>query len=166
MLAENPLPAQIGYHVYRRVVESKRKATTQWLPHYADDPAVQWMYETLGYLIQEANAHTWHFDMWGFYDQLHYVRYDAGGDHFDWHQDRGNDWRRPQRKLAVSVLLSDPDEYDGGEFQIFDGQEQTVKIRSIGTAYVFPSFVQHRVLPVTRGARRSLLGWACGERFR
>lgn len=162
----NPLPAKVGFHEYTREVGEKRHAMTQWLNMPGDDPSTKWIYDLAADAIQQANGKVWNYDIWGFYDQMHYVQYHAPGDHFGWHQDRGDDWRRPQRKLALAVMLSDPFEYEGGEFQIFDGQEITLKAKEKGSVIVFPSFIQHRVLPVTSGVRRSLIAWACGPRFR
>ena len=105
----------------------------------------------------------WRYDLVQFTDQLHYVRYTAPSDHFTWHRDSGDDWQRPQRKLSFSLLLSDPEEYSGGELQVLD---QTVKERGAGTFAVFPSSMRHRVLPVTRGERRALIGWASGMPLR
>jgi PKHD-type hydroxylase len=166
-LARHPTPGRVGFHELSKEVPRIRSCTTTWFPFPSDDYRTGEVYESAGLIVQEANARFFQFDIWGFYDRLHYVRYDAGpSDHFAWHQDKGDDWRRPQRKLAIVVLLSDPDEYEGGAFQYFDGDDQTLKAPTRGTTIVFPSFVQHRVTPVTRGNRRSLVGWLCGPRFR
>ena len=80
------------------------------------------------------------------------------------------------RKLSVSVQLSEPDSYEGGEFeqmyisQTTDGiiekkVDTLTEVSSRGSILVFPGFVWHRVLPVTKGTRRSLVGWVVGEPF-
>ena len=139
-----------------------------WLPWPHEDPAVKPLYDMIGDIAQEANAHFWQYDVWGFQDNLHYVRYSADeAGHFAWHQDRGDNWRRLQRKLAVILQLSKPnEEYEGGEFEIFDAEPNRILARDQGTAYVFPSFIQHRALPVTKGERRILIGWLGGPKFR
>jgi PKHD-type hydroxylase len=72
------------------------------------------------------------------------------------------------RKLSMTIQLSEPNEYEGGEFEIdpeFGVLDQAV-IKQRGTVLVFPSFLRHRVAPVTSGIRRSLVCWAEGPKFR
>ena len=169
-LNKHGFPGQVGFHEGRRADTNIRACTSVWLPWPHEDGQTRWLYDALGDIAQQANAHFWQYDIWGFQDNLHYVRYAASdgpdGGKFNWHQVRGDDWRRAQRKLACVVMLSDPSEYEGGDVQIFDGREQTLARLAKGSAYVMPSFVQHRVCPVTSGERRVLIGWLCGPRFR
>jgi hypothetical protein len=166
LIAATPLPAKVGYNEQSRQDPRVREAVTQWLPQPAADPRSTWIYDMAWEVVQQINGQVWRYDLTDFHDQLHYVRYDAPSGHFTWHRDSGDDWRRVQRKLAFSLLLSDPSEYDGGGFQIFDGGERTVKASEAGTFIIFPAWTQHRVLPVTRGERRALIGWAGGPPFR
>ena len=82
------------------------------------------------------------------------------------------------RKLSVTISLNDPDEYDGGNLE-FDFRNQVdwernkkskikscTEIRPRGSGIVFPSFVWHRVSPVTRGTRYSLVVWNLGYPFK
>lgn len=78
-----------------------------------------------------------------------------------WHLDLGGD-NLSTRKLSFSVQLSHPDEYDGGELELNLAHSTVVAPRTQGTLVVFPSFLVHRVAPVTRGVRRSLVSWASG----
>lgn len=81
-------------------------------------------------------------------------------DEYDWHLDLGPG-SAALRKLSVSVLLSDPDDYEGGDLEI----RGTQKIdRTQGTLVVFPSYILHRVTPVISGCRRSLVVWAIGAK--
>lgn len=84
----------------------------------------------------------------------------AVGEEYDWHLDLGPG-AAELRKLSVSVQLTDPAEYDGGDLEI---RGVGAVSRAQGTAIVFPSFLLHRVTPVTRGTRRSLVAWAIGDR--
>ena len=65
------------------------------------------------------------------------------------------------RKLSVSVQLSDPKDYKGGnlEFADFIGTPEQKYLRPKGTVIVFPSFIPHQITPVTEGVRHSLVGW-------
>ena len=80
---------------------------------------------------------------------------------YDWHLDVGKD-DISRRKLSAVVLLSDPSEFDGGELQIMTSKDpKTVPLKR-GSIVFFPSFLLHRVTPVTRGERRSLVFWVEG----
>jgi PKHD-type hydroxylase len=63
-------------------------------------------------------------------------------------------------------MLSDPSEYDGGDLEIWTGTEPKVLDKTKGIVHAFPSFVMHRVTPVTRGVRRTLVIWIAGPKFR
>ncbi len=91
-------------------------------------------------------------------------RYGEGG-HYDWHHDCQNpDPHGFQRKLSCSILLNDPSEYDGGGLEIKDVSKAPPTAK--GTVIVFPSFIEHRVAPVTRGERFSAVCWTIGPAFK
>ena len=70
------------------------------------------------------------------------------------------------RKLSLVVQLSDPADYQGGELQVLSAEEPTTFSKARGTVVVFPSYVLHRVMPVTSGTRFSLAGWVGGPHLR
>jgi len=70
------------------------------------------------------------------------------------------------RKLSVVIQLSDPSEYDGGNLQFMLGNESENAKKEKGMLYAFPSWVLHRVTPVTEGTRRSLVIWLSGPKFK
>jgi PKHD-type hydroxylase len=80
------------------------------------------------------------------------------GDEYIWHLDLGS--QRLRRKLSASVQLSDSTDYDGGDLEFWNTETAP---RTQGTLIVFPSYLLHRVTPVTRGTRLSLVAWAIGE---
>lgn len=126
----------------------------------------QWLYELLFPLALEANEKLFHFDIDTVTDPIHYVIYPEDGGHLDWHMDTGA-YGVNKRKLAMTVQLSDPSEYDGGEFEIwFGGQESMVVPREKGDVIIFPAFCLHRVRPITRGQRKCLVFWTGGRPFR
>lgn len=87
--------------------------------------------------------------------------------HYDWHQDVWLESPRPYaRKLSVVVQLSAPVEYDGGRFEFFGAPSPGDEFLAQGSVLIFPSFLQHRVLPVTAGLRRSLVTWVEGPNWR
>lgn len=155
--------AEVGFE-HREVRTDCRVSRVAWVH---PDQRSNWIYQHLSAVIQDANARWYHFDLAGFFDSLQYTVYDEAGSHFDWHLDMGDRYGGPQRKLSVSLILSDPSEYEGGEFQIMEGAHpRPMPINARGTCIVFPSYVIHRVTPVTRGVRKALVGWACGPKFR
>ena len=89
---------------------------------------------------------------------------------YDWHIDTfwGND-SLYDRKISLIMQLSDPSEYEGGQFEIKD-VEPTKKEKKLmnkkGSIITIPSFVEHRVTPVTKGRRLSLIAWVEGNKFR
>lgn len=87
------------------------------------------------------------------------------GGHYDWHIDASVPQNGIQRKLSISILLSDPSEFEGGELQ-FKGMEDQKILTKQGSIVVFPSFIEHKVTPVTKGVRYSAVTWASGPSFR
>ena len=113
-------------------------------------------------LFETARDH-WSYDLFDEPPQLNFLRY-SKGDFFAWHLDVGGNgvaWR----KISFSIQLSPPSDYDGGDLEIFNSAT-TVANRSLGSVCLFPSFVPHRVTPVTRGTRFALAGWFCGPQFK
>jgi PKHD-type hydroxylase len=85
--------------------------------------------------------------------------------YYDWHMDAGPPQNGIQRKLSCVILLNDPSEFEGGVLQ-FKGMEDQNLLDKQGSIIVFPSFVEHKVTPVTKGVRYSAVTWASGPSFR
>lgn len=116
-----------------------------------------------------ANRNAFGFDI-SYLNDIQYTTYKAtDSGKYDWHHDTF--WGNPtafDRKISIVIQLSDPRDYEGGDFQI-DPQYQPLpaeEIRAKGTVIAFPSFIRHRVTPVTKGVRRSLVCWVEGPKFR
>lgn len=138
---------------------SYRVSRIAWL---APNPGTEWLFHRLAALYMDVNRH-YGLDIVGFVDALQYTVYGAE-QHFDWHVDLGPG-STSARKLSMSVQLSDASEYAGGALEFINIPSHPEAARR-GTAIVFPSYLAHRVTPVTRGVRRSLVGWAYGPTFR
>jgi PKHD-type hydroxylase len=100
---------------------------------------------------------------------IQYTEYHGSeGGKYDWHHDI--DWNRNDgwdRKISVTVQMSHPDEYEGGDFAMGDGQEPLPDWhKEKGTVLLFPSYIVHRVAPVTSGVRKSLVAWFEGPTWR
>jgi PKHD-type hydroxylase len=122
----------------------------------------RWIYEKMDAAVGSANSN-YLFDVSGF-EEFQVASYSEGG-HYDWHMDMGKG-PTSTRKLGISLQLSDSSDYDGGEMEFRGGGAPPVAPRDIGTMIVFPSFMHHRIAPVTRGIRYSLVAWVHGTPFR
>ena len=127
-----------------------------------------WLYDKVGWIARQLNGQYFQYDVTGFNDDLQYTVYNSElNGHYDWHMDKGYSQNgSPPRKLSLVVLLSDPDEYEGGDLEIITGNNSQVLEKKKGLVHAFPSFVLHRVTPVTKGTRRSLVIWLCGPKWR
>jgi PKHD-type hydroxylase len=141
---------------------SYRKSEVSWIPENDDH---LWLYNKISTYADMANKEMrWNFDIWGYQDILQYTVYHGDGGHYDWHVDMGPGISN--RKMSVVIQLSDPNEYEGGELQINPGGNIMTVPKQLGLICFFPSFLLHRVTPLTSGTRRSLVTWLCGANFR
>jgi len=137
------------------------------------DDKTGWIYDRLNYVIDSLNTQFYNFDLNG-YDVFQYTVYhDYEKGKYDYHMDTIMGTGMPDdmyetRKLSVTFLLNEPGvDFEGGDFQINSGQEkdaESVKMKK-GDIIVFPSFMLHRVKPVTKGVRKSLVGWVVGKQW-
>jgi len=155
-------------------LKKKRNSNIVWM----DD---KWIYKEIQPYVHIANKNAnWNFE-WDFSENCQFTIYKKG-QYYDWHCDS---WDQPYsgegpingkiRKLSVTVSLSDPNEYKGGELEFdFRNQDPDKKpnirickeILPKGSLVVFPSFVWHRVKSVTKGVRHSLVIWNLGYPFK
>ena len=139
-----------------------RKAKTGWI---SSNDEIGWLYERMAWIARKANASFYKFDLYGFLEDMQYTLYDDVGDHYDWHIDSGPTDVAP-RKLSMSLLLNDPSEYEGGDLQFMNSKEPKTAPRAHGLVVLFPAYRMHRVTPVTKGVRKSLVVWITGPQFR
>ena len=142
-------------------VSDYRISDISWLD---DNPQTSWIYQKIADYAKIANKEMWNFDIWDFHDSLQYTTYYGDGGHYDWHADLGPGISN--RKLSVVLQLSDPKDYVGGELQMNTGGGITSVAKEYGSLCFFPSFVLHRVTPLTSGTRTSLVTWLCGANLR
>jgi PKHD-type hydroxylase len=111
------------------------------------------------------NQHSFGVNLSYLEDKMQLACYDESDSGFyDWHTDFAG--IAPRRKLSISVQLSRPEDYDGGDLELLFSSSPYTAARARGTFIVFPSFCLHRVTPVTRGTRWSLVAWVLGTRWR
>ena len=154
-------------------LKSKRDSDIVWLKD-------TWIYKEIHPYVRMANKNAgWNFE-WDFSESCQFTKY-RKGQFYDWHCDS---WEKPYeegntkgkiRKLSVTVSLSDPKDYKGGELEFDfrnrdpDKKPNIVKCKEIlpkGSLVVFPGFVWHRVCPVKSGERNSLVVWNLGWPFK
>lgn len=148
-----------------RASESVRKCVVKWLgPGDGGAP----LYEAVRFTAMFANEACWDFVISDFTGPLQFTDYEGAGAHYDWHTDWGPGVGA-LRKLSVTIQLSEPEDYVGGDLELMDMDvppAARAAMRSRGAAVVFPSFIQHRVTPIVSGRRKSLVAWLGGSAFR
>ena len=119
-------------------------------------------------VVSEINSQFFRFDLTGFYEPAQLGLYTADKQsYYGWHTDASASDRRTPRKLSMVLMLSDPSEFEGGELQIKPYSDNLINLeQKKGRAWFFPSYVLHRVTPVTKGIRRTLVLWVGGPEFR
>ena len=130
-----------------------------------------WVAGIMHNMFISANNDYFHFDLDHFDSGIQATKYEVG-QHYDWHvdaadsRDKNEDMSALPRKLSMTLVLDT--EFEGGELEIYSPIDQ--KIIPIpmkaGSYCVFPSWVVHRVKPVTKGTRYSLVAWMNGPQFR
>lgn len=143
------------------VVTDYRLSQIAWL---GENEETQWLYKKVADLAKVANKEMWNFDIWGYHDSFQYTVYYGDGGHYDWHADLGPGISN--RKLSCVLQLSDESEYEGGDLEMNPGGNILVVPKKLGLICFFPSFLLHRVKPLTSGTRRSLVTWLCGANLR
>ena len=158
-------------------LKKKRNSNIVWMND-------RWIYKEIQPYVHQANANAgWNFE-WSFSESCQFTKYKKG-QYYDWHCDS---WDKPYekagpdngkiRKLSMTCQLTDGSEYKGGELEfdfrnydphMRDESKHRIQCKEIlpkGSIIVFPSFVWHRVKPVTSGTRYSLVVWHLGRPFK
>jgi len=140
-----------------------RKSIIKWIEPL--DSRHNWLYEKIAWLFANANKELYQVNISGFTESIQFTIYDAdkNGGFYDWHADMGKS--APHRKLSMSIQLSDESDYDGCDLQLQFTKAPFSISKKKGSAVVFPSFTQHRVLPITRGKRIALVCWISGPPY-
>lgn len=128
-----------------------------------------WIAGMMAHFVHSANINFFNFDLTDWSDNIQYTEYNGAKSHYGWHADlHPSTYGEGMRKLSISLLLSGPEEYEGGELQIIHtDRKEMVSLRPpLGTAIIFPSTSLHRVRPLKSGRRISLVGWMGGPNFK
>ena len=153
--------ARVGYEV-----EDNKKRCSE-VSFLELNTETAWLFDRLATVIATVNAKNFRFDLNGLSEGIQLGLYkgdDAG--HYDWHIDSGEKTAYP-RKLSLSLLLSSPAEFEGGRLEIKSSSDNAQELeQKKGRAWLFPSHILHRVTPVKKGERKSLVIWVSGPQFR
>ena len=143
-------------------VDTKKRITTiSWIP-FKDMPE---MYRDIEKTMLQANNNHFGFEGMRLTEPGQFTHYHTGG-FYEWHMDTDvmGKHQPPVRKISMTLLLSDPATFEGGELE-FMSKGRRAKLKQ-GQAIFFASWLQHRVKPVTRGERKSLVMWFGGPSFK
>jgi PKHD-type hydroxylase len=139
-----------------------RDSKISWL-YPIDD--MDWVFRRVTDTVLNLNERFFKFDLFGINEGFQFTNYEAPSGKYGKHVDRASDIS--VRKLSISIQLTNPEEYEGGELKLYDGSEEgTTMDKEQGTLILFPSYVLHEVMPVTKGERNSLVSWVTGKQFK
>jgi PKHD-type hydroxylase len=138
-----------------------RKAKVSWIH---PEEGNEWLFRRLVDAIQDINGRFFNFDLLGMLEPLQFTTYHGNGAHYQKHVDRT--MGKKARKLSIVVQLSDPEDYEGGNLELYVGHEPIIMEKKKGMISFFPSYVLHGVTPVTKGTRHSLVVWVHGPAFK
>ena len=144
------------------VIDTKtRTSHISWIP-FSKTPE---MYKDIEKVMKTTNGNHFGFDGMQITEQAQYTEYPEGG-FYDWHVDNDIDCHHepPVRKISMTLLLSPENEFEGGDLELIK-EGQPAKLKQ-GHAIFFASFIRHRVTPVIRGNRKSLVMWFGGTPLR
>ena len=159
---QKPQQASVGMGKPQGGVDTKKRTTTiSWIPFKEMEP----MYNDINIFIQKANKNHFGFGDIQITEQAQFTEYPEGG-FYDWHMDTdvNMQYEPPVRKISMTLLLSPENQFEGGDLELMaPGKRANMKQ---GHAIIFASFLNHRVAPVTKGVRQSLVMWFGGEPFK
>ena len=156
--------AQVGNHegIKGGVLNTKtRTSHISWIP-FKKMPE---MYKDIEHVMKTTNGNHFGFDGMQLTEFAQYTEYPKGG-FYDWHVDNDVNCQHepPVRKISMTCLLSHESEFEGGDLELMR-EGKIAKIKQ-GHAIFFASFIRHRVTPVIRGTRKSLVMWFGGTPFK
>ena len=146
--------------VTHEIRSNVRMCKIYWIPRNKE---YLWLYKKIVELALKENERLWGFDLVGVDIPIQYTEYDESySGHYDWHVDIGNT-NNSKRKLSISLQLSEDSDYTGGDLKFFNKGKAC---RDKGSMTIFPSYMLHKVEPVTKGNRKCLVLWLTGHPFK
>jgi PKHD-type hydroxylase len=137
-----------------------RESQIAWL--YGAD--IEFAFRRVTDAVLNINSQFFNFDLFGLAEGFQFTKYDAPTGHYGMHIDKM--LNGTVRKLSLTIQLSSPEDYEGGELALQLSKESDIMPKELGKMVVFPSYVLHEVRPVTKGTRYSLVAWITGKPFK
>jgi len=159
--SEKQETAQVGGGSVGTIDTKVRTSHISWIP-FKKMPE---MYKTIETLMHKTNNNHFGFDNMQLTEPAQYTEYPEGG-FYDWHIDSDVEGKNepPVRKISMTCLLSHESEFEGGGLELMsDGKIARPKQ---GNAIFFASYIRHRVVPISKGVRKSLVMWFGGTPFK
>ena len=154
--------AEVGGGGGKGITDTKtRTSHISWIP-FNKMPE---MYDAINQLMLQTNANHFGFENMQLTEPAQYTEYPEGG-FYDWHMDSDAimEHEPPVRKISMTLLLSPENEFEGGGLELMS--EGKIARPKQGYAIFFASFIRHRVIPITKGNRKSLVMWFGGTPLR
>lgn len=152
---------QVGGGSGGTVDTKTRTSHISWIP-FSKMPE---MYKKIEQIMLQTNNNHFGFEGMRLTEPAQYTEYPEGG-FYDWHIDSDVNCQHepPVRKISMTCLLSPENEFEGGGLELMS--EGKIAKPKQGQAIFFASFVRHRVVPITKGNRKSLVCWFGGPSFK
>jgi len=156
-----------------QTVDDLRKSKIAWFTKSGHKPLHEF-FNRLNSVIEKINEDFYNFDLNGYSDIQYTSYYAEEGGKYDYHIDMSTGNKISDnllkygdtRKLSMSLILSDSSSYEGGKFTMKLGEDEFEVEQKRGRIIFFPSFFLHKVHPVTKGIRKSIVAWVEGPKFR
>lgn len=131
-----------------------------------NDKENRWVYEKVANIVSFANQHHFEYDLTGILHGIQLIEYTSDSEikgHYDWHADSGNG-EPATRKISFTAQLSHSQDYEGCDLVINNHGTEISGTRERGSVHLFPSYMTHKVTPITKGTRYALVIWIHGPR--
>ncbi|MBC7475137.1 MAG: 2OG-Fe(II) oxygenase [Candidatus Sericytochromatia bacterium] len=124
------------------------------------NPEYKWIYDKIVDVVSECNKNFFKHSVLEF-QAFQILEYESGG-RFDWHMDMGGAHPYTKRLISIVVFLSDKNDYEGGQLEFMPYLKKPLAMEQ-GSIVLFSSHKLHRVTPITKGIRRTLVAWVYSE---
>ena len=150
--------------IFTGMNNSVRKNKVFWIERNID---TDWIFMRLINIAQKVNSESYGFNIdYNCITKVQFTKY-SEGEFYGWHVDVGTQQDTVCRKLSISVQLSKPTTYEGGELQLgVKDDDVSLCPKDQGAVMIFPSPMRHRVTEVTQGVRYALVTWVTGYPFK
>jgi PKHD-type hydroxylase len=160
-IGKNKIPKTAAISSYNIVDNAVRESEIAWL--YPNDN-MEWVYRRVTDIVKSLNSQFFNFNLYGLIEGFQFTKYSAPSGKYELHVDRI--LGIPVRKLSITIQLSDPASYTGGNLALKIDHDPKIMPKEQGKLVAFPSYILHEVQPVTEGVRYSLVAWVTGEPFK